>query len=155
MSNRVMIIIYIRIFRKQNKYVLTSRNAEVSDPTPVCIKGEKVERVSGTHTHKYLGVVFDNKLCWNENTSSIIKKVNTRVYLTYLDVTGVESGLDHPYSQMSSMEKGVLFEEALLATFYNAVLPPEDGMWLPMQVAEELKTVSYATPPVEERRIRR
>ena len=42
-----------------------------SDPTPVCIQRQKVERVS---THKYLGV-FDNKLCWNENTSSITKKV--------------------------------------------------------------------------------
>ena len=40
-------------------------------------KGEEIERVN---THKNLGVVFDNKLCWNENTSSIIKKVNTRMH---------------------------------------------------------------------------
>ena len=25
-------------------------------------------------------MLFDNKLCWNENTSSIIQKVNTRMY---------------------------------------------------------------------------
>ena len=48
-----------------------------SDSKPVWIKGEVVVRVS---THKYLGVISDNKLCWNGNVSSIIKKVNTRLY---------------------------------------------------------------------------
>ena len=34
-----------------------------SDPKPVWIKGEVVGRVS---THKYLGVIFENNLCWNK-----------------------------------------------------------------------------------------
>ena len=36
-------------------------------PKPVYIKGEAVERVE---TYKYLGVVFDSKLNWQENTST-------------------------------------------------------------------------------------
>ena len=30
--------------------------------------------------HKYLGVIFDNKLCWNKNISCIVKKADTRLY---------------------------------------------------------------------------
>ena len=45
----------------------------------VWIKGEVVERVSWP-THKYLGVMFDNKLCWDQNISCIIKKANTSLY---------------------------------------------------------------------------
>ena len=40
-------------------------------PKPVYIKGEAVERVE---TYKYLGVVFDGKLKWKENNSSVLKK---------------------------------------------------------------------------------
>ena len=48
-------------------------------------------------------MLFDNKLCWNENSSSIIKRVNTRKYCSRkLRSFGVST--------------------ALLATCYNAVV---------------------------------
>ena len=60
-------------------------------PKPVYIKGETVERVE---TYKYLGVVFDSKLNWNENINSVLKKVNTRMYcLRKLRSFGVNSGM--------------------------------------------------------------
>ena len=40
-------------------------------PKRVYIKGEAVERVD---TYKYLGVVFDSKLNWKEDISSVLKK---------------------------------------------------------------------------------
>ena len=46
-------------------------------PKPVYIKTEAVERVE---THKYFGVVFDSKLIWKENISSVLKKVSLRIY---------------------------------------------------------------------------
>ena len=45
-------------------------------PKPVYIEGESVERVE---THKYFCVVFDSRLNWKENFSSVLgKKVNSR-----------------------------------------------------------------------------
>ena len=41
------------------------------------LNGETVETVS---TFKYLGVVFDNKLTWSENTDEIIKKAHSRLF---------------------------------------------------------------------------
>ena len=68
-------------------------------PKPVYIKGEAVERVE---TYKYLGVVFDSKLNWKENTNSVLKKVNMRMYcLRKLRSFGVNSDM--------------------VVTFYNAV----------------------------------
>ena len=46
-------------------------------PKPVYIKGESVERV---YTYKYLGVVFESNLNWRQNISSMLKKVNSRMY---------------------------------------------------------------------------
>ena len=43
---------------------------------PVYIKGEAVERVDAC---KYLGVVFDSELNWNENISSVLKKKKSEV----------------------------------------------------------------------------
>ena len=69
--------------------------------TSVMIKGDAVERVE---MYKYLGVVFDNKLYWNENINSVLKKVNSRKYcLRKLRSFGVNS-------------------EYMLVTFYNAVI---------------------------------
>ena len=69
-------------------------------PKPVYIKGEAVERVD---TYKYLGVVFDSKLNWKENISSVLKKVNLRMYcLRKLRSFGINSDM--------------------LVTFYNAVI---------------------------------
>ena len=48
-----------------------------ADPKPVWIKRNVADRVSAP---KDLGVIVDNKLCWNKNVSCIIKKANTRLY---------------------------------------------------------------------------
>ena len=44
-------------------------------PKPVYIKGEAVERVD---TYKYLGVIFDSKLNWKENTQLCAEKSELR-----------------------------------------------------------------------------
>ena len=46
-------------------------------PKPVRIKGEEVVT---DDTNKCLGIVIDSKLKWNENTESMMKKVNSRMY---------------------------------------------------------------------------
>ena len=72
-----------------------------SDPKPVCIKGEVVDRVD--RVHEYLDAIFDNKVCWNEYDSCTIRKANTRLYrLRKLRSFGVST--------------------SLLAIFYNAVV---------------------------------
>ena len=54
-------------------------------------------------TYKYLDVFFDSKLNWKENTSSVLKKVNSRMYcMRKLRSFGVNSDM--------------------LVTFYNAVM---------------------------------
>ena len=49
----------------------------IFNPDPVFIKGEEVERV---HSQKYLGIIFNNKLSFSENTSEALKKVLPRSY---------------------------------------------------------------------------
>ena len=46
-------------------------------PEPFCIKGVEVVR---DDTYKYLGIVNDPKLKWNENTESMMKRINPRMY---------------------------------------------------------------------------
>ena len=54
-------------------------------------------------TYKYLGIVIESKLKWNENTESTMKNVNSRMYcLMKLKMFGVSAGL--------------------LLKFYNAVI---------------------------------
>ena len=43
----------------------------------IVIKGEVVERVN---EYKYLGVIFDEKLDWVNNSKKIQSKVNQRVF---------------------------------------------------------------------------
>ena len=72
-----------------------------SDPTETCLH----KRGNGWQVsiHKNLGVIFDNKLCWNENVSCIIQKANRRgCCLRKLRSFGVSA--------------------SLLAIFYNAAV---------------------------------
>ena len=46
-------------------------------PAPVVIRGEAIERVA---VYKYLGVYFDCKLSWKQNTDAVLKKVRTRLF---------------------------------------------------------------------------
>ena len=46
----------------------------------IVIKGEVVERVN---EYKYLGVIFDEKLDWVNNSKKIQSKVNQRVFFMY------------------------------------------------------------------------
>ena len=51
---------------------------KVSDePKPSLIHNEGVQVVQ---TYKYLGTVFDSQLKFRENTDSIIKRANQRIY---------------------------------------------------------------------------
>ncbi|PVD27363.1 hypothetical protein C0Q70_12520 [Pomacea canaliculata] len=50
-----------------------------SPPCPVCVIHDKeVEIVSA---FKYLGTIFDRRLCWDVNTQSVVKKAQQRLFL--------------------------------------------------------------------------
>ena len=61
---------------KTNEMIIDFR-INSTDPPPVIIKGAEVKRVE---IHKHLGLTIDNKLNWSDNTTSVIKKVNTRMH---------------------------------------------------------------------------
>ena len=46
-------------------------------PLPIRIKGEEVKQVN---THKYLGIVFDNKLNFSDYVDEMLKKIQPRIY---------------------------------------------------------------------------
>ena len=46
-------------------------------PAPVVITGEAIGRVA---VYKYLGVYFDYKLSWKQNTDAVLKQVHTRLF---------------------------------------------------------------------------
>ena len=62
---------------KTKEIVIDFRKKKFQEPDLVAIKNANVERVE---THKYLGVIFDNKLNFSANTEAIIKRVNPRLY---------------------------------------------------------------------------
>ena len=85
------------MFQKQKRLCIDFKKTR-RDPKLVWIKGEVVDSM-----HKYLGVIFDNKLCWNKNISCIVKKADTRLYcLRKLKYFGIST--------------------FLLAIFYSAVV---------------------------------
>ena len=67
---------YLHLNVSKTKEMCINFRKNKSNLKPVWIKREVVERVSWP-THKYPGVMFDNKLRWNQNISCIIKKENT------------------------------------------------------------------------------
>ena len=67
--------LYLNVSKTKDMCIDFRKNR--TDPKPVWIKRNVADRVSA---HKDLGVIVDNKLCWNENVSCIIKKANTRLY---------------------------------------------------------------------------
>ena len=88
LSNDFMISIYIWMFLKRKKCVLILENEEVT------LNLFWWNGKSWQSTCKYLGVGFDKKLSWNENTSHIIKKANTKMcYLMKLKSFGVSTSL--------------------------------------------------------------
>lgn len=62
---------------KTKELIVDFRTTKKILPEPVTIKGSEVERV---HKFKYLGVVFDDILSWNQNTDTIMNKINSRLY---------------------------------------------------------------------------
>ena len=90
MSNGVMIIIICILMIQKRKRC-------------VQILGRAVVTQILFGTQKYLGAIFDNKLCWIEKVSSNVKKANARLhYLRKLRSLGVSA--------------------SLLAIFYSAVV---------------------------------
>ena len=50
--------------KKTKELVIDFRRNRIP-PTPLTVNGETIERAT---TYKYLGVIIDEKLNWNENT---------------------------------------------------------------------------------------
>ena len=68
------------MFIKLKRCVLTLGGIkDAPNQSTLMIKGEAVERVETFIKYNYLGVVFDSKLNWKENISSVLKKVNLRM----------------------------------------------------------------------------
>ena len=61
---------------KTKEMVIDFRKAR-DNPENIRIQDKTVERVSH---FKYLGVILDNKLSWNQNTENIVKKLKPRMY---------------------------------------------------------------------------
>ena len=62
---------------KSKEIVIDFRRNKGQEPEQIVIKDAKVERVE---THKYLGVIFDNRLNFSANTEAIMKRVTPRLY---------------------------------------------------------------------------
>ena len=80
----------------------------------VLILGRAVVTQNLFGTQKYLGTIFDNKLCWIENVNSNIKKANARLhYLRKLRSLGVSASLLASV-QYSYLWRGLLGRECFL-----------------------------------------
>ena len=68
---------FLELNVSKTKEMVIDFRLKKADLVPVTINGSVVERVN---SFKYLGVVFDNTLSWNNNTDALINKINTRLY---------------------------------------------------------------------------
>uniref|UniRef100_A0A8C7YJU6 Reverse transcriptase domain-containing protein n=1 Tax=Oryzias sinensis TaxID=183150 RepID=A0A8C7YJU6_9TELE len=62
---------------KKTKEIVVDFRRHSTDPAPLYINGERVERV---HTLQFLGVVFSNNISWTENITEVIKKTQQRLH---------------------------------------------------------------------------
>ena len=68
---------YLLLNIKKNKEMIFDFRLKDNTHDNVCIHGQQVETVS---EYKYLGVVFDDKLEWSQNSDRIQKKINQRLF---------------------------------------------------------------------------
>ena len=61
----------------KTKELIFDFRSQPTDIAPVVIDGNIIEQV---HTYKYLGVIIDNKLKWDEQASAVSKKINKRMF---------------------------------------------------------------------------
>ena len=61
----------------KTKELIFDFRSQPTDIAPVVIDGSIIEQV---HTYKYLGVIIDNKLKWDEQASAVSKKINKRMF---------------------------------------------------------------------------
>uniref|UniRef100_A0A8C7XFZ3 Reverse transcriptase domain-containing protein n=1 Tax=Oryzias sinensis TaxID=183150 RepID=A0A8C7XFZ3_9TELE len=62
---------------KKTKEIIVDFRRHNTDPAPLYINGEHVERV---HTFWFLGVVFFNNISWTENITEVIKEAQQRLH---------------------------------------------------------------------------
>ena len=68
---------FLHLNVSKTKEMLINFRRDYTVPDQVVIKNTKVERVQN---YKYLGITIDNQLKWTENTDTVVKKVNSRLY---------------------------------------------------------------------------
>ena len=68
---------FLELNVSKTKEMLVDFRKKPPTPPPVVVNGEEIERVE---SYKYLGVVVNNTLDWTENTDTVMKKLNTRMY---------------------------------------------------------------------------
>ncbi|KAG1663833.1 Patj [Nymphon striatum] len=71
---------FLEINISKTKELLIDFRRNSIEPCLVIIKNLQVERTS---TYKYLGVIFNNKLKWDDHVDKILKKLNSRLYCLY------------------------------------------------------------------------
>ena len=95
--------------KKTREMIIDFTQSAKETPDPVLIKGTEVERVD---VHKYLGVIFDNRLSFRQNSDTILKKVQSRMYcLSKLKSFSVNSNILQSF--YSSAVKSVLMYGAV------------------------------------------
>ena len=68
---------YLELHVGKTKKMVVDFRRNQGQSAPVVIKGNAIERVE---TFKYLGVLFDDRLSWKQNTNVVLKKANTRLF---------------------------------------------------------------------------
>ncbi len=68
---------YLKLNTGKTREMIVDFRRKSDRPEPVVIEGEPIETVS---TYKYLGVLFDNRLDWKQNTDALLKKAGTRLF---------------------------------------------------------------------------
>ena len=68
---------YLELNVSKTKEMIIDFRKNTQQTQPIIIKEQEIEQVK---TYKYLGITLNNTLTWNDNTNSILKKVNPRLY---------------------------------------------------------------------------
>ena len=68
---------YLELHVGKTKEMVVDFRRNQGQSAPVVIKGNAIERVK---TFKYLGVLFDDRLSWKQNTNVVLTKANTRLF---------------------------------------------------------------------------
>ncbi len=68
---------FLQVNIKKTKYMVIDFRSNPSSPQPTSVKGQMVEWAS---SYKYLGLIIDNKLCFDTHVEAVCKKGQQRLH---------------------------------------------------------------------------